>query len=174
MLSCFPSFFHSKLHCVKTKGHFPVTNEIWLVVWRKNQHCICRQLELELNYYRNIHSLLFASEVLPWAQPSALLHYYLPCCTDRATYPQSPSPVSQAQTNSILVLQFIVSHTTVYFSSGQMSSLYFQWPTNPIKCFCQQLLCSISVWHSSTNCMKLGLQPLLHPISGGHEGSSWL
>ena len=32
------------------------------------------------------------------------------------------------------------------------------------------LLCSISVWHSSTNCMKLGLQPLLHPISGGAGG----
>lgn len=29
---------------------------------------------------------------------------------------------------------------------------------------------SISVWHSSTNCTKLGLQPLLHPISGGAEG----
>lgn len=32
------------------------------------------------------------------------------------------------------------------------------------------LLCSIRAWHSSTNCMKLGLQPLLHPISRGAAG----
>lgn len=47
---------------------------------------------------------------------------------------------------------------------------FFPWPQQSHHNASQTLLCSISVWHSSTNCMKLGLQPLLHPISGGAEG----
>lgn len=54
-------FVPSAMFCVNTRGLLlsAVTNQVWQRVLQENQHCIRRQHKLELNYYRNTHSLLF-------------------------------------------------------------------------------------------------------------------
>lgn len=115
-----------------------------------------------LQYFNNIYHVLLSS----------------------LTFPQCPSLISPKPKSKLCADNFPHVHSSLLFHILYL--LLFLWANALCVCFFfnfpwpQQahhnalptLLGSISVWHSSTNCMKLGLQPLLHPISGGHKGSS--
>lgn len=65
----------------------------------------------------------------------------------------------------------LIFHTALLFLwANDLFFLYLPSPQQSHRNALPTLLSSISIWHSSANCMKLGLQPLLHPISGGAEG----
>lgn len=66
----------------------------------------------------------------------------------------------------------LLFHTCTVLLFLQANVLFFKllWPQYSHHNGLLTLLCSISIWHSFPNCPKLGLQPLLHPISRGAEG----
>lgn len=120
-----------------------------------------------LQYFNNIYHVLLSS----------------------LTFPQCPSLISPRPKSKLCTDNFPHVHSSLLFHILYLFLtlplgkcpvwgffvcffLNFPWPQQSHHNALPTLLGSISVWHSSTNCMKLGLQPLLHPISGGHKGSS--
>lgn len=114
----------------------------------------------------------FLSWALPCASPSALLQKYLDCCAEQPHAPimllfNKPPAVCSPFPPSIFSLTVSYMYSVTLPLGKCPLFLTYCGPNNLNIMLSQHLCVPLAPGIPPPNCTKLGLQPLLHPISRG-------